>query len=78
MSISTVDRVLREVGIKKWGAKKRPLLKDEHAAAQLAWALERRHWGAEDFEGVVWSDECSIERSSDSRQIWVFRTSLEK
>src|SRR5207237_6118275 len=37
------------------------------------WAIERRNWGVEDFEGVIWSDECSVEHTSDSRQVWVFR-----
>lgn len=78
VSLSTVDRVLREANIKKWLAKDRPKLKPEHVAKRLRWALERKDWTAEDFEGVVWSDECSVERGSDPRQIWVFQEPAEK
>ena len=33
---------------------------------------------AEDFEGVIWSDECLVEKSDDAHQVWVFRTPSEK
>ena len=32
----------------------------------------------EDFEGVIWSDECSVEKSKDQRQQWVFGEPSEK
>ena len=40
--------------------------------------MAHRDWTAEDFEGVIWSDECSVEKSKDPRQIWVFREPGEK
>ncbi|KAH0605323.1 uncharacterized protein H6S33_004545 [Morchella sextelata] len=78
VSLHTVDRVLRKRGIKKWRAKKRPALTASDARRRLAWALERQHWTADDFEGVVWSDECSVEKSRNPNQLWVFRTLPEK
>ena len=63
-----VDRVLREANIKKWIAKSRPKLKSEHVAKRLKWAIAHRDWTEEDFEGVIWSDECSVEKSKDPRQ----------
>jgi len=39
----------------------------------LAWARAHRDWTAEDFERVIWSDECSVEKSKDHRQQSVFR-----
>ena len=69
MSLSTVDRILRKANLKKWLAKDRLKLKAEHVAKRLQWALVRKDWTAEDFEGVIWSDECSVERGSDPRQI---------
>lgn len=65
--LHTVDKVLRNANIKKWRAKKRPLLKEEHVAKQLAWALARKDWTVEDFEGVIYSDECSVEKSKNPR-----------
>ena len=45
---------------------------------RLKWAKGRENWMAEDFEGVIWSDECSVQKSDDARQVWVFRTPSEK
>ena len=73
-----MDRVLREANIKKWLAKSRPRLKPEHIAKRLKWATIHRNWTSEDFEGVIWSDECTVEKSKDPRQQWVFREPGEK
>jgi transposase len=43
-SKSTIQRFLKEQGIKKWLAAKRPLLKEEHAEKRLAWAKDRKNW----------------------------------
>ena len=53
-------------------------LTPELAAKGLHWALERKDWSAEQFQGTIWSDECLIEKSLNSRQTWVFRTPEEK
>ena len=77
-SLDTVKRVLASVNIKKWRARKRALLKDEHAVKRLAWAIKYKDWAKEDFEGVIFTDECMVEKSKDLKSIWVFRTSEEK
>ena len=64
--------------MRRWLAKKRPRLTEERAAKRLAWALERKNWTEEDFEGTLWSDECSVEKSDDARQIWVAREPSQK
>jgi len=63
-----VDRVLREANIKQWLAKSRPRLKAEHIAKRLKWATIYKNWTAEDFQGVIWSDECNVEKSKDPTQ----------
>jgi len=73
-----VDRVLREANVKKWLAKSRPRLKPKYIAKRLKWAIAHKNWTARDFEKVIWSDECSVEKSNDSRQHWVFRELVEK
>ena len=35
-------------------------------------------WTVEDFEGITWSDECSVARNPIGSQIWVFRAPQEK
>ena len=78
VSIDTVDRILREANMREWVAKKRAKLIPEHAKKRLEWALVRRHWEVADFEEIVYSDECSIEKSRDLKQKWVFRSPQEK
>jgi len=77
-SVKTIKRALASVSIKKWRARKRAFLKDEHALKRLAWAKKYKDWTQEDFEGVIFSDECMVEKSKDPKGIWVFRTPEEK
>ena len=73
-----VDRILREANIKKWLAKSRPRLKAKYIVKTLKGATIHKNWTAEDFERVIWSDECSVEKSKDPRKQWVFREPGEK
>ncbi|KAA8899390.1 hypothetical protein FN846DRAFT_960443, partial [Sphaerosporella brunnea] len=56
----------------------RPRLTAEAARLRLAWALAHADWTKEAFRKVVWSDECTAEKSQDPRTDWVFRTAHEK
>jgi len=62
ISLPTFDCLLRQHNIKKWLAKKRPRVKMERVKAQLQWAITRKDWTAEDFQRVIYSDECSVEQ----------------
>jgi len=73
-----VDRGLREANVIKWLTKSRPRLKSDLVAKRLRWATAYRDWTVEDFERVIWSDECSVEKYRDPRQYWVFREPSEK
>jgi len=77
-SVKTIKRVLTSVNIKQWRARKRAFLKDEHAIKRLVWAKEYKNWIKEDFEGVIFSDECMVEKFKDPKSIWVFRTPEER
>ena len=78
VSLDTIYRLLKEHNIRKWIAKTRPKLEEKHAKARLAWALAHKDWTVEDFEGVIWSDECSVEKYATATNMWVFRTPAEK
>jgi transposase len=75
---STLRRILKKHGIANWRAKKRPELTEEHAAARLAWCIERKNWGVEEWRKYMWSDECSVERGSGATRQWVFCTPAQK
>ena len=74
ISLPTFDRLLQQHNIKKWLAKKRPRLKVEHTKARLQWAIASKDWTAEDFQRVIYSDECSVEQKPAGQQRWVFST----
>jgi len=74
VSIRTIDRVLREANVKKWDAQTRPRLTAVHEKNRLEWAIARQNWTAEDFEGILYSDECTVRKSANPEQKWVFRT----
>ena len=78
ISESTIRRRLRESKIRKWKAAKRARLKPEHVKKRLKWAKEHLNWTTTEFEKIGWSDECSVEKGADPRQVWVFRRSGNK
>src|SRR5205807_2709617 len=78
VSIRTVKCVLAKEGIKKWRAKKRPKLTEDQAAACLHWAIRYADWTEEEWKRMVWSDECSVEKSKDPCTVWGFWTPYEK
>jgi len=61
ISLPTFNRLLQQHNIKKWLAKKQPRLKVEHVKARLQWAIALKDWTEEDFQRVIYSDECSVE-----------------
>jgi len=77
-SVKTIKRAVVSVNIKKWRARKRAFLKDEHTVNRLAWAKKYKDWTQADFEGVIFSGEYIVEKSKDAKGIWVFRTPEEK
>jgi len=40
--------------------------------------MEYKDWTKEDFEEVIFIDECMVERSKDHKGIWLFRTPEER
>ena len=73
LSISTIRRRLKEENIQKWLAIERPRLTERHAEKRYEWAKKHLQWTVEQWRKVIWSDECSVEKSADPRQMWVFR-----
>jgi len=47
-------------------------------AKRLKWAIAHKYSTAEDFVKVISSNKCSVEKSKDPKQQWVFRESGEK
>ena len=78
VSVSTIKRRLAEFGVHKHIKAERPRLTPHQAWRRYQWCLKHRHWTVEEWKRVVWSDECSVEKSSNPDVQWVFRTAKEK
>ena len=63
ISKRTIQRRLREAGIWKWRAVKRPQLNKKRAKMRLDWAKAHEHWTVDDWQKVIWSDECIVQMS---------------
>ena len=74
----TISRIIAKHGIKKWLAKKRPLLTSEVAKKRLKWCKKRLNWTVDQWRAYIWSDECSVEIGAEKRPDYVFRTSQQK
>ncbi|KAJ5661429.1 uncharacterized protein N7477_009045 [Penicillium maclennaniae] len=70
VSKSTLKRVLKRCNIRKWVSKKRIFLKKHDAQIRRAFC---RKWGSVlHFDDVIFSDECSVQRKSNSIHQYVF------
>ena len=73
VSDSTLKRILAKCNIRKWLAKKRPLLLKIHAKKRRQWCQVRKDWLTDEWAQYIFSDECSVERGAGKQREWVFR-----
>lgn len=69
LSVHTIRRRLAENNICKWRAARRPRLNKGHVAKRLQWAKEHLRWTEEEWRKIGRSDECSVEKSANPRQV---------
>lgn len=70
VSLATLDCTLRNALLKKWLAKRKPLVKAEHGKKELHWAMAEQ-WTLTHSRLLIWHDEYSVKKSKDARQGWV-------
>lgn len=68
----SIRRLLNAENMRKWRYSWRPYLTEQNALKRLQWAHRYRHFIAEDWARVYWSDECTIERGIGVRREWTF------
>lgn len=78
VSVSTVQRRLRDAKLFGRVAVRKPLLKPQNKKKRMQWALTHRDWTEEDFKKVLWSDESKFEIFGSKRRIFVRRSAEEK
>lgn len=75
---TTIRAYIRKLGFCNRVAARKPFLSVSHRMQRLQFARAYRHWMAEDWKHVIWTDESSFELGKNSRQIRVWRKTHEK
>jgi transposase len=68
----SIQRLLREMGKRKWKQKQRPEIKAYHAEKRLEWAHTYEQYTSHSWASVKWSDECTVERGRGIQPVWTF------
>ena len=75
VSKTTIRRVLRKYNLRKWKSKKRIPLNKVDTKKRYEFTKLWRHFT--DWNSVIFSDECSVQRKSNSHNEYVFRFDFE-
>ncbi|TKA70157.1 hypothetical protein B0A49_13150, partial [Cryomyces minteri] len=78
ISNETIRGILKKHYIFHWISKKRPFLTKQTAKVRLDWARARVSWTEEQWKNIMWSDECSVERGSGKKPVWIWGTPSQK
>uniref|UniRef100_A0A1B0DQ35 Tc1-like transposase DDE domain-containing protein n=1 Tax=Phlebotomus papatasi TaxID=29031 RepID=A0A1B0DQ35_PHLPP len=76
-SVRTVQRALRECGLRAVRRQKKPKFSPSHQRRRLDFAIRHKYWTVDDWKRLIWSDETMINRlgSDGSRFVWKNPTS---
>ena len=78
VSSRTVRRRLREQGLTARKPACKPLLKQHHREARLAWAATHQRWTQAQWENVLFTDESSFSVSIDDNRLYCYRRKHER
>ncbi|KAI0996196.1 hypothetical protein K3495_g11984 [Podosphaera aphanis] len=73
ISIDTVQRTLKKIGLKAVVKKKKPKLTAKQKKDRLDFAMAHRYWTTDDWKRVVWSDETKINRLQSDGRSWTWK-----
>ena len=73
LSVSTIKRRLKEGNLNGRVASKKPLISKVNAQARLKYALSKRHWTADQWLKVMWSDESPFSLFPKCGKVYVRR-----
>ena len=73
LSVSTIKRRLKEGNMNGRVARKKPLISEVNAQARLKYALSKRHWTADQWLKVMWSDESRFSLFPKCGKVYVRR-----
>ena len=73
VSITTVQRRLREYDLKECIAAKKPFFRKQNKIKRLKWAREHRNWSVKYWSQVLFSDESKFKIFQEKRRKFVRR-----
>jgi transposase len=76
-SASAVRRALAEAGRHRRKARKVIYLTKAYKTVQKWWAMKYKHYCAENWEHIIWSDECYVYMGDDQGTVWITRSADE-
>lgn len=78
VSVRTIGRELRSLGLRNCLARKKPLISRKNKAARLAWCRAHEKWKKKDWAKVLWSDESTFTQFEQNRCSRVWREPKDK
>ena len=73
LSVSTIKRRLKEGNLNGQVVRKKPLISEVNVQARLKYALSKRHWTADQWLKVMWSDESPFSLFPKCGKVYVRR-----
>lgn len=74
VSVTTVQRRLREVGLYGRIAARKPFLRAENKKKRLEWARKHKNLTLDQWKNVLWSDESKFEVFGSKRRVFIRRS----
>jgi hypothetical protein len=78
ISTTSVRNILANEGLHRRKARKVVFLTKSQKQKRKAWAIRYRKWKDEDWERVIWSDECYVYIGDDKGTVYVTRSADEE
>ncbi|GFY11139.1 HTH_Tnp_Tc3_2 domain-containing protein [Trichonephila clavipes] len=73
VSVRTIQRNIIDMGFRSRSPTRVPLLTARHKSLPLGWICQHRHWTADDWKQVVWSDESHFQLNRADGRVRVWR-----
>jgi transposase len=73
ISIDTIQRALKDAGLRSCVARRKPLVTDTHKQNRLTWARDHEHWTVHQWRRVMWSDESTFAQFQQDNRCRVWR-----
>lgn len=73
VSMKTARKYLKDAGLQRRRAKRKPWLTKLQKFKRLMWCKERRNWTIKDWRDIIWTDESRFEVGHVAGVVWVWR-----